>query len=160
MTFGTSKGNKNWFEKLGTLRILGKIALFARREGSGGEGMKMAFSLSYQEVQRIESLRNRVFTEQTKEADYKSLFNDHQNGSDDIARKPRALSLKKITLYGHLNLMDAIWCPYGALGNYVYKTVIECFLSFSEHFIIKVKLRNIVCKTICNKQEAYRILHL
>jgi len=117
LTFGTSKGNKNWFEKLGTLRILGKIALFARREGSGGEGMKMAFSLSYQEVQRIESLRNRVFTEQTKEADYKSLFNDHQNGSVDIARKPTALSLENITLYGHLNLMDAIWCPYAALGN-------------------------------------------
>jgi len=38
LTFGTSKGNKNWFEKPGTLRILGKIALFARGEGRGGEG--------------------------------------------------------------------------------------------------------------------------
>lgn len=65
-------------------------------------------------------MRNQDSTSQTKEVDYKFFVNDdHQNGSGGIARNPRTLSLKKITLYGHLLKMDTTWGPFGALGNKV-----------------------------------------
>ena len=67
-------------------------------------------------------MRNQDSTSQTKEADYKSFGNDHQNGSGGIARKPRTLFLEKITLYGHLLKMDTTWGPFGTLGNKVYET--------------------------------------
>ena len=59
---------------------------------------------------------------QTKEADYKSFVYEYQNGSGDIARKPRTLSLKKIASYGHLLKMDTIRGPFGTLGNKIYET--------------------------------------